>query len=275
MNNSPEDQNSFVEKFKAVRDSNDSDKNYNAIKALISSIPTVGSLTVGLWESRIPSPAMERLYIFLEDLAPEFDKLKSKIELVDFESPAFQTVLISVYQIVIRTHQEQKLQALRNIVLNSSIPSTLEDNVLEIFLNWINGFTPLHISTLKCLHYMSGYTEEQVKVHFPMLEKNKVIYNHVLKDLEDKGLISLKENYITTQEYDNHIPQRFGYPIAKTAPDGTRSFDISEKEIKMKTSKERENIDDILAATSLYGRESKTTKLGEQFIEFIEYPSIA
>jgi NCAIR mutase (PurE)-related protein len=69
-----------------------------------------------------------------------------------------------------------------------------------------------------------------------------------LKDLEDKGLISLKENYITTQEYDNHIPQRFGYPIAKTAPDGTRSYDMSEKEIKMKTSKERENIDDILAA---------------------------
>jgi hypothetical protein len=166
MNNSPEDQNSFVEKFKAVRDSNDSDKDYNVIKALISSIPTVGSLTVGLWESRIPSPAMERLYIFLEDLAAEFDKLKSKIELVDFESSAFQTVLISVYQIVIRTHQEQKLQALRNIVLNSSIPSTLKDNVLEIFLNWINGFTPLHISTIKCLHYMSGYTEEQVQPHF-------------------------------------------------------------------------------------------------------------
>jgi hypothetical protein len=228
-----------------------------------------------LWESRIPSPAMERLYIFLEDLSREFDKLKSKIELVDFENPAFQTTLIYVYQIVIRTHQEQKLQALRNIVLNSSIPGTLEDNVLEIFLNWINGFSPLHISTLKCLHYMSGYTQEQVEIHFPMLEKNRVIYNQVLKELEDKGLISLKENYSTTQEHDKGIPQRFGYPIAKISPNGNPVYDISEKEIKMKISKTREDIDDILSPTSLSGRESKTTILGEQFIEFIEYPSIA
>jgi hypothetical protein len=280
MNNSPEDQNSFIEKFKAVRDSNNSDKDYNAIKALISSIPTVGSLTVGLWESRIPSPAMERLYIFLEDLALEFDKLKSKIELVDFESPAFQTTLIYVYQIVIRTHQEQKLQALRNIVLNSSIPGTLEDNILEIFLNWINGFSPLHISTLKCLHYMSGYTQEQVHIHFPMLEENRAIYNQVLKDLADRGLISLTENYTTEEDDDDIYLQSMGFAMPLTSLSYQNSVGYhrpkkrGEKEIKMKTFKHREDIDTILQNNRSYSQESKTTELGKQFIRFIESPSI-
>lgn len=261
MNNSPEDQNSLVEKLKGVRDSNDSDKNYNAIKALISSIPTVGSLTVGFWESRTPSPAMERLYIFLEDLAREFDKLKSKIELVDFESPAFQTTLIYVYQIVIRAHQEQKLRALRNIVLNSSIPSNLDDDVTEIFLNWINGFSPCHISTLKCLHYLDSYTSEQLHAHFPELEKKRVLYNQVLKDLTDRGLISLKEGYFTGEDEDNISLQN--KPNQKSA-----------KDMKMKFARYQEDIDIILKNSRSSRQASKTTELGKEFIKFIEYPSI-
>jgi hypothetical protein len=276
MNNSSEDQNSFVEKFKPVGDSNNSDKNYNAIKALISLIPTVGSLAVGLLESRIPSPAMERLYIFLGDLAQEFDKLKSKIELVDFESPAFQTAFIHASQIATRTHQEQKLEALRNIILNSSIPKSLEDDILAIFLNWIDYFSELHISTLRHLHYLDSYDPEQLHTYFPMLEEKRPIYNQVLKDLADRGLITLKEKFITEEEDDDIALQSLGIPIPQI-PIGSiysRFKKKGEKEVKMKTFRRQEDIDKLLKNNGSSSQVSKTTELGKQFIKFIEYPFI-
>ncbi|MEG5004323.1 hypothetical protein [Microcoleus sp. AT9b-C3] len=274
MSNIPQNQDSLGEKLKAT-DTNNSDIIYNGLKAAASSIPALGPLTEFFIDTYIGPPATKRIRNFLEAVVEKLTELQSKVESVNCENPVFLTTFLHASQIARHTHKEQKLEALRNVVLNSSIPSSVEDDVLAIFLNWIDGFTALHISTLKCLHYLSGYTPEQLRTHFPMLEKNRAIYNQVLKDLEDRGLISLKEDYITREKYDNHIPQRFGYPRAEIAPDGTRVYDISEKEIKMETSKQREDIDDILAANSLYGQESKTTELGEQFIEFIEYPSIA
>ena len=276
MNNSSEDQNSFVEKIKPVRDSNNSDKNYNAIKALISLIPTVGSLTVGLLESRIPSPAMERLYIFLGDLALEFDKVKSKIELVDFESPAFQTAFIHASQIAIRTHQEQKLEALRNIILNSSIPKSLEDDILVIFLNWIDYFSELHISTLRHLHYLDSYDPEQLHTYFPMLEEKRAVYNQVLKDLADRGLIILKEKFITEEDDDDIALQSLGIPIPQIHINNSIYSQFKkngEKEVKMKTFRRQEDIDKLLKNNGSSSQVSKTTELGKQFIKFIENPN--
>jgi hypothetical protein len=276
MSSSPQNQDSLEEKLKAAFDSYNSDKNYNAVKALVSSIPTVGSLCGSLLESRIPSPATQRLYIFLETLVRKFDELKSKIELVDFESPAFQTALIRTYQIVICTHQEQKLEALRNIVLNSSIPNTLEDDVLGMFLNWIDGFTELHISTLKHLHYLDRYAPEELCTHFPMSDRNKLIYNKVLKDLADEGLISLTEKYITEEEEVDISLQTLGFPMAQTSfgDSYNRGKKKSGKEIKMKTFVRREDIDTILKKNRSSSQASKTTELGKEFIQFIEYPSI-
>lgn len=275
MSNNPQNQDSLEEKVKAVIASNNSDKNYNALKALISSVPTVGSLAVGFFDSYIVSPATQRIYKFLETLARELEELKSKIESVDFESPVFHTTVIQAYQIATRTHKEQKLEALRNIVLHSSIPRVLEEDVLAMFLNWIDVFTELHISTLKHLHYLDRYAPEQLQTYFPMLEKNRAVYNQVLKDLEDRGLISLKEDYITEQDNDDIYLQHLGMPMVQL-PFNTynRPLKKGEKEIRMNTFKHREDIDILLEENRSSSQESKTTELGKEFIKFIEYPSL-
>jgi hypothetical protein len=219
---------------------------------------------------------MERIRKFLGILVQELEELKSKIELVDYENPAFQTIVIRAYQIAVRTHKEQKLEALRNIVLNSSIPRTLEDDIVEMFLGWVDNFTELHISTLKHLHYLDRYAIGQLGTDFPMLEENRSIYNKVLKDLADQGLISLKETYITVEDKDDKAPS-FGQIMTEYHLDmwiGSRKD--GEKEIKMKTFKFPEDIDTILKKNaSHYRQQSQTTELGKQFIKFIEYPSIS
>jgi hypothetical protein len=272
MSNSPQNHN-LPEELKAALESDDSEKNYNMKKAIVNTLPA-GALFGGFFESYIVSPATKRRDKFLEILVRELMELKSKIELVDYESPAFQTFVIRAYQIAARTHKEQKLEALRNIVLNSSIPRTLEDDIVEMFLGWVDNFTELHISTLKHLHYLDRYAPGQLDRNFPMIEGNRSIYNKVLKDLADQGLISLKENYITVEDNDDKAPS-FERIMSEYHLDMWISpKKEGEKEIKMKTFKFPEDIDTILKKNASYRQESKTTELGKQFIKFIEYPSI-
>jgi hypothetical protein len=277
MSNSPQNQDSLEEKLKAVIDSNNYDKNYNVAKALVSSVPAIGSLVVPFVENYIVPPATQRLHIFLGSLVRELEQIKSKIESVNFETPVFQTTFMQACQIAARTHKEQKLEALRNAVLNSSIPSSLEDDVFAMFLNWIDGFTALHISTLKHLHYLDRYALEELYTYFPMLEQNRAIYNQVLKDLADRGLISLREVYITEEEENDDIYlQRLGFAMPQISMGVyNQPKKRGEKEIKMKTFKRREDIDTLLKKNHSSSQASKSTELGKQFIEFIENPSIS
>jgi len=57
MSNDPQNPDSLGEKLKLTFDSHNSDTNYNLLKAGIGSIPSVGSLILGLAESYIASPA--------------------------------------------------------------------------------------------------------------------------------------------------------------------------------------------------------------------------
>lgn len=66
-----------------------------------------------------------------------------------FNDEKFEAILIRAMQIVMHTPQEEKLKALRNVVLNSALPSDLEDDMQIMFLDYIDSFTTLHIKLLK------------------------------------------------------------------------------------------------------------------------------
>jgi len=270
MSNSPQNQD-LLEEFKATLESDDSVKNYNMAKAIVNSLPA-GALFGGFFESYIVSPATKRRDKFLEILVRELIELKSKNELVDCESPVFQTTFMQACQIAIRTHKEQKLETLRNIVLNSSIPSSIEDDVLAMFLNWIDGFTALHISTLKHLHYLDTYAPEELNTYFPMLDKYRAVYNQVLRDLEGRSLISLRKKYITVEDKMSRL-QRLGGPIPQSQTLLGSSYNQPKRKSGEETFKLQEDIDTLVSENRSSSQASKTTELGKEFIKFIEYPS--
>jgi hypothetical protein len=275
MSNLPQNQDSLGEKLKAT-DSNKSDTIYNASKAFGSLIPAVGPLAEFFIDTYIGPPATKRMRSFLNSLVEELYEVKSKIELVNFENPVFQTTFMQACQIAARTHQEQKLEALRNVVLNSSIPSSLEDDILAMFLNWIDGFNALHVSTLKHLHYLDRYALKELEIDFPMLEQKRAVYNQVLKDLANRGLINLEENYTTKEDANGDIAlQRLGFSRT-SIPLGVDHITqrSGRKERELKTVRRQEDIDKLLRMNRLCKQASKTTELGKQFIEFMEYPSI-
>ncbi|NEN93859.1 MAG: hypothetical protein F6K48_35280, partial [Okeania sp. SIO3H1] len=136
------------EKLELLKQGNSKDKNYNAGKAIVSAIPAIGSLAVTFYENYIKEPSSQRLHDFLDVLVEYLLILQQKIEAVSFDNPTFQTTFKKAIRIAECEHQQEKLEVLRNAVLNSAIPNSLKDDIQAIFLKWIDEFTVSHIRLL-------------------------------------------------------------------------------------------------------------------------------
>ena len=146
------------QKLELLKQGNSKDKNYNAMKALVSAIPAVGSLWVTFYETYIKEPSSQRLHNFLEELVQKLLILEQQIDTVSFvDNETFQTTFKKAIRIAECEHQQEKLEALRNAVLNSAIPNSFEDDIQAIFLRWIDEFTVSHIRLLRMLDDIYNY----------------------------------------------------------------------------------------------------------------------
>lgn len=59
------------------------------------------------------------------------------------------SILLHTTNIVMRTHQKDKIAVLQNSILNSAITIIFMENIQQIFLNLIERYTPLHLMSLE------------------------------------------------------------------------------------------------------------------------------
>ncbi|NEO55089.1 MAG: hypothetical protein F6K54_19615 [Okeania sp. SIO3B5] len=282
------DNSKLQEKLELLKQGNSKDKFYNAGKAIVSAIPSfswlsIGSLAVPFYEHFIKDPSSQRLHDFLEEVVQNLYTLEQQCEAVSFDNPTFQTTFKKAIRIAECEHQQEKLEALRNAVLNSAIPNSLKDDIQVVFLKWIDEFTVSHIRLLRMLHYIDNYNEEEFLANLPDLEENRIFYNQVLLELRGKGLIKLREVYETFEEE----PPTASFiddaeEILKQETDEIESiisdlnpFQARRKyEKNFRTVKHTKNIDKIISNVKHNSQKSITTELGKQFIEFIENPLV-
>jgi len=117
------------------------------------------------------------------------------------------------FQIALRSHKEEKLNALRNAVINTAKPMFPEDDIYLMFINWIDAFTPWHLRILNYLNEIklkeiSMETTKDVIIpivdkvmsNFPELVDQPAFTNRIIKELYDRGLILM--------DVDPHTPIR-------------------------------------------------------------------
>lgn len=99
--------------------------------------------------SNIMNKRMYGFTISVVDVAYEIEKHHAKF----IESLPQNEKFISAYTtglfIATRNHQKEKLDALRNAVLNTALPSDLEEDLQLSFVNYIDRLTPSHIVALQ------------------------------------------------------------------------------------------------------------------------------
>lgn len=184
------------------------DAAHTITRAGLSAIPVVGGPAKELFSAIIVPPLTKRRDEWIESISTALKALEEKVVGFSIESLSqndmFITTVMHASQSASRNHQKEKLEALRNAVLNAALPSAPEEDYQLMFLYFVDTFTPWHLIILrlfddpKVVIQEKGLTEpglgyvsmvDLVEYAFSEL-KNKSDFNEqIIKQLESSGLI--------------------------------------------------------------------------------------
>lgn len=118
------------------------------VKGGLSGIPIAGGLAAEFFELVLAPPLSKRRDEWMESVAKRLQDVEANVDSMR-NDPAFVTTALQATQIALRTHQEEKLEALRSAVVNSAIGTAPQDDLRAVFLNLVDAFTPTHLQILK------------------------------------------------------------------------------------------------------------------------------
>lgn len=187
------------------------------VKGGLGAIPVWGSLLSENFALLIVPPATKRRDEFLFSVEKDLRAIEMKIEGFNIEALSqnelFVTTLLQATQIAIRSHQQEKLEALRNAVINTALANEPKEDMQLMFLNWIDTMTPWHIKTLQALDKIN---EEELWEHldkdkkdrfhpqskdvilqkiytqqYSYVKDNLLFFDQIFEDLKNKSLITI------------------------------------------------------------------------------------
>jgi hypothetical protein len=255
-----------------------------------------GAASFELFNSLFSTPLEKRRDRWLDRISRRLLELEEKIDNLRIEELAdneeFVSILIQASQVAIRTHQEDKIKALQNIVLNTALGIEIEDVIRQWCINIIDGFTPVHLKLMLLFDNSSSNPKEQGELSsdaadfrspeelFPDFQENEQFYHLVCRDLETLGLInSLDNTRLSEQE------RRANLRIASKSLENQERRNMKNPANESSTSKHIDNM--LRAATKGIGTQEPTnlfialkksrqqniiSPLGEKLMKIIHEP---
>jgi len=203
---------------------NKKDIAHSTVKAVLAAIPAVGGAASTLFDQIIRPSIEKRRDAWIEDIGKRLEDLEENKQ-INFEelqkNEEFIDVLIHASKTALSTRHQEKKEWLRNAVINTSLNQNPEENLSQMFMNWIDIFTIWHMHLLHLMEDPCGHIKNtniqfnafaQLIQHcYPKLPRN--FYELVCKDLAYYGLINIDEK---------------GLPIIMTGL-GKRTTEIGDK----------------------------------------------
>lgn len=101
----------------------------------------------------ITPPLEKRRNLWFKQVEKRLSVLEGTKDTIDLEdlsnNEQFITALLSASQAAMRTHEEEKLEALCNAVLNTVTPNDISEDLQLVFLSLIDNLTGWHLRILK------------------------------------------------------------------------------------------------------------------------------
>jgi hypothetical protein len=177
-------------------------------KAGISLIPVVGGPAAELFGYIVKPPLEKRRDEWLKTIGERVKKLEEtggfKMESLA-DNPLFITVVTQATTIALRNHQQEKLEALQNAVVNTASGISIDENLQLLFLSLVDYLTPLHLKVLVYFNDPAGWFRAQARtapqltggspVHgieeaFNGLRGRREIYDPIVEELYNRGLLN-------------------------------------------------------------------------------------
>jgi hypothetical protein len=137
----------------------------------------------------IAPPLSKRRAEWEEFVSCKLKELENKVEGFNLASLAgnetFVTAYVNATKIALGEHRREKLEALKNAVLNCALPTSPDDDDLALFFNYIDRFSPWH---LRLLNYFDQHQGQYLTISIPELHGRDAFYGLLVDDLINTGL---------------------------------------------------------------------------------------
>jgi hypothetical protein len=175
-------------------------------KAGLSAIPVVGGPAVELFQLVLQPPLEKRREAWMARVGDAIAKLEADgLQLESLrENEEFVSVVMQASQIAIRTHQEEKLEMLRNAVVNVATGQTTDEALHTMFLNFVDVFTVWHVRILQLFQsppappgIVTGGLSHVLENSFPELRGQREFYDSVWRELFQRSLVNTEHLHVT------------------------------------------------------------------------------
>ena len=138
---------------------------YTAVKTILGQIPVVGGAGSELFNILVTPPLEKRRQEWMEEVTKSLYELNERgsLEIEKLiENDLFIDVIMKTSSIAIRNSKLLKKEALKNALLNTVILENPDESLIQIFLNLIDNFTEWHIKILIFSKDPSPYVKENI-----------------------------------------------------------------------------------------------------------------
>jgi hypothetical protein len=189
---------------------------YAITKGVISAVIPCGG---ELFSLLIQAPWEDRGNAWQKSVGDDVARLMKQNEELSIEKLRENEVFISAISqatlAAIRTHEKEKLKALRNAVLNSALPTAPDEDLQHILVHMIDTLTPWHLRVMKSVNALWSWHDERTRPDiglpdpyfvppcphdimeksFPGLQERPDFFDFLLRDLSNRGLLAVTSGH--------------------------------------------------------------------------------
>jgi hypothetical protein len=169
---------------------------HTGAKAALSMIPIAGGAAAELFALVLAPPLERRRDTWLENLYQRLKQVEEQIAGFHFEdlqnNEVFVSAALQATQSALRTHQQRKLDALQNAVLNVALGKSLDEEKQVVFLGLIDALSVTHLELLKLFNDRSAYPMDCMA----QLRERRGLTDPMVIDLDNRGLLNDPRPYV-------------------------------------------------------------------------------
>jgi hypothetical protein len=188
------------------------------IKGAIGSVPVpiLSGVAAELFSLVLVPPITKRNEEWVKSIAEGLIELQNKVEDFKIENlsqhESFITTLLHATESAMKNHQVEKLEALKNAVLNSALPNPPEEDLQLLFVHWVDELSTWHLRILQLFddpvkwakdnnkqfpNWYAGGIDRVLLFAYPELEGQQDIYSQFFNDLNSRNLTGLNQGTMT------------------------------------------------------------------------------
>jgi hypothetical protein len=156
------------------------------IKGGISSLPFVGSALAEEMGLLLITPLARRRDEWWADVARWLHEVEGRVDGFRIEdlgsNENFVSAMVQATQSATKTRRKEKLEALRNAVLNVALGHSPAGDLQAIFLNLVDSFTPVRLEVLRYLQHRNDFDLRRFRTE-------QYVSDQATMDLASRGLI--------------------------------------------------------------------------------------